>query len=667
MPKSNINISPSRRLFEEGGAIASKLQNYKIRPQQLDMVQAVDDAIISKKNLIVEAAPGVGKSLAYLVPFIYWSHQENKKVVISTYTKALQNQLYVKDLPFLSRVLDIEFRYALCMGSENYLCMRKVSKGFEDDLFTGKKQKEQIEKIKEWISHTGTGLVTDMELVPDKHVWDEFSRDADLCLAKRCRHFDGCFYMNARRQQQASDILVTNHAMLFTDITSEAQVLPDFQALVLDEAHTLEDVATRHFGSEISSSGFSYIFDQIANISSGKLEEILSATEETVKKQELRKKLENAQSVCDEFFSHVGDTYGQENGTFRFEDNQFEVKDVTRHLKDMAELLFDLTKSLKDPEDAEMARVSAQKCDRARETLDFIFRPHEEGYVYWLEVDSRRRGVSYSFNAAPVDVSGQMRTHLFDRVSPVVLTSATLSSSSRRPDLSFIKARLGIDDPLEVMLDSPFDYKKNVLMYLPRVASDPAKNQSSFAREIRDHIIEIYDVMGGRIFALFTSYSMLNKVAQDLSEVRGDINTLKQGSLPRYVLLDVFKNSSDSILLGTSTFWQGVDVPGSSLECVIITKLPFSVPTDPVNAARIESIRTGGSNPFNEYQLPQAIMMFKQGFGRLIRSHLDRGIVVVLDPRIRTRSYGERFIEALPECPRTDDILDVKEFFKPAK
>ena len=665
MFKNDVNIDSSKRLFEEGGSIAANLQNYRIRPQQLEMVQAVDEAIAQDQNLIVEAGPGVGKSLAYLVPFICWSVRENKKTVISTYTKALQNQLYVKDLPFLSRNLGVEFRYALCMGSGNYVCMRKVGMSSGADLFSSKRQKEQFSKIKKWISNTETGLVTDMEIVPDKSVWSEFARETDFCMGRRCGHFDECFYMNARKEQAQAHILVTNHAMLFTDISSEAQVLPDFQALVLDEAHTLESVATTHFGSEISNSSLNYIFDQVEVVVSVKLEEMLASSEVCSKKGDAQQELEKLKSVSDDFFSSVGDVYGQEDGTFQFDSNQFGVKVLAEHLKNLARALFDLNKFLSKPEDAEVARVCAEKCDKAAESLNFVFDTCTETYVYWLQIDNRKKGVNYSFHAAPIDISGQMRMHLFDRISPVVLTSATLSSSSRRPDLSFVKKRLGIEDPLEVLLDSPFDYKENVLMYLPEVVSDPAKNQSSFAEEITDQIIKIYDIMGGRIFALFTSYSMLNTVSAEISRIREEIRMLKQGDMPRYVLLDVFKNNTDSILMGTSTFWQGVDVPGTPLECVIITKLPFSVPTDPVNAARIKAIRDEGSNPFNEYQLPQAIMMFKQGFGRLIRSHTDRGVVAVLDPRIRSRSYGKKFIEALPECPRTDDINVVKEFFTP--
>ncbi|MFC1570223.1 ATP-dependent DNA helicase [Candidatus Omnitrophota bacterium] len=666
MPKNDTNITSLRRLFEEGGKVASNLQNYETRPQQLDMVQAVEEAIEGEKNLIVEAGPGVGKSLAYLVPFISWAVKNNKKAVISTYTKALQNQLYVKDLPFLSRALDEEFRYSLCMGSENYICLRKSGKHHARDLFESKKRRSEFDKIKKWIPKTETGLVTDMDFVPDRTVWAEFSRESDLCLGKKCSHFHGCFYMNARREQADAHVLVTNHAMLFTDMMSEAQVLPDFQGLVLDEAHTLEDVATRHFGSTASNAGFIRIFERIDPLISGKLEEVISQGEVWDKKTNVQKNLDGVKALADEFFNSVGDIYGQEGGTFEFDHSQFQTIDLEEGLKELAKSLDELGDTFTDDEEAELAKACADRCDRMCESLKFLFDTPDSRYVYWLEVDSRRKGVNYSFHSSPIDISGQMRTHLFDRVTPVVLTSATLSVSSKESDLSFIEKRLGVDDALELVLDSPFDYAKNVLMYLPKGIPDPAKEVKSYKDNITDHIISMHDVMGGRMFALFTSYSMLNAAADEISRRREDINILKQGDLPRYVLLDVFKKNNDSILLGTSTFWQGVDVPGSPLECVIITKLPFSVPTDPVNAARIKSMREEGFNPFNEYQLPQAIIMFKQGFGRLIRSCSDRGVVVVLDPRLRTRAYGRKFIEALPGCPRTDNLEDVRDFFEPA-
>ena len=657
-------MSFSRDLFKESGAIADKLPGYRIRTQQIQMAEAVEEAIDAPRNLIVEAGTGVGKSLAYLIPFIKWAVREDKKVVVSTYTKALQNQLFVKDLPFLSRVLDIEFRYAICMGSENYVCLRKANKNSASDPFRAKRQKKQHRNIVNWISETETGLVTDMDFVPDRLVWNRFSRESDLCAGRRCPHNERCFYIKARRQQSGSHILVTNHSLLFADRVSEAHVLPDFQGLVLDEAHTLEDIATSYFSRTVSNAAFRYLLEDVSGLISGKEAGSWSRGDTAGKVDEVREGIERLRAVSDEFFKGWETAFGQENRVAQFDRSQFCAGEINKALEALSLFLRELSDAARDLDVCEAARTYAQRCGRLAESMDFIFGHESEKYVYWLDIRTRKSGTNYSFHAAPVDISEHMRTCLFEKVCPVVLTSATLSLSEGEPDFSFIKKRLGLDDPMELALDSPFDYSNNVLMYLPRGIADPNRDFDAYKNRVREDIVRMYDIMGGRIFALFTSYEMLNATADNIASEREDINILKQGDLPRYVLLDVFKKNPDSILMGTTTFWQGVDVPGSSLECVMITKLPFSVPNNPINAARIKSIEEKGLNPFREYQVPQAIIMFKQGFGRLIRNHSDRGVVAILDPRVRTRYYGRKFIDALPKCRRTDDIREVKSFFQ---
>jgi ATP-dependent DNA helicase DinG len=659
-------MSVSRDLFEDGGLLSRYLEGYHARPQQLEMVQAVEEAIEGPRNLIVEAGTGVGKSLAYLVPFINWAVRENKRVVVSTYTKALQNQLFVKDLPFLKRVLGQEFRYAICMGSENYVCVRKAQRNSTLDLFGSRKRKSEAEKIMSWISGTGTGLVTDMDFVPDGSVWFLFARESDICLGKKCPCADRCFYRKARQEQSESHVLVTNHSLLFTDLVSEARVLPEFQGLVLDEAHTLEDVATGHFGKQASDTGLEYLIDGVYSLLSRIAGSHRKSGENFREKvSEAKKYVKALKSSSDRFFGEAGKIFGNETGVFGFNRDLFIHEDLSKPLAAVAFSLTALGRELDDDEDRGAAHAYAERCNRYCEAVDFIFGHEGDRYVYWAEIQERRKEKSYSFHAAPIDISSEMKEYLFARVCPVILTSATLvSAAGGRPDFGFIKDRLGIDDPLELALDSPFDYKNNVLMYIPGGMADPNRQFDTFKRQVFESIAGIYDIMGGRIFALFTSYEMLNWTADVMRKERGDIQILKQGDLPRYVLLDVFKKNRDCVLLGTSTFWQGVDVPGSSLECVIITKLPFSVPSDPINAARIDSIKEKGRNPFMEYQLPQAVIMFKQGFGRLIRGHSDRGVVAVLDPRVRTRQYGAEFLKALPECRHTDSLEDVKGFFR---
>ncbi|MBD3426485.1 MAG: DEAD/DEAH box helicase [Candidatus Omnitrophica bacterium] len=658
-------MSVSREFFEKDGPMARELEGYEIRPQQLEMVQAVEEAIEGDRNLIVEAGTGVGKSLAYLVPFIMWAAREKRKVVVSTYTKALQNQLYVKDLPFLKRVLGVDFSYEICMGSENYACLKKAQRNGQRKLFDSKSKKAQMEKISNWLTRTETGLMTDMDFVPDRAIWQKFSREADMCLGKKCSYSERCFYRMARSRQQQAHVLVTNHSLLFTDMMSEARVLPEFHGLVLDEAHTLEDVATGHFGRDVSNFGLKNLAGEISRLASSSLVAEKGA-EERVRDEisEVNTRLKEFNASYGRFFDEAEKIFGRDERVIGFNREDFFHEDITRPLVALSFSLMVLSRDLAEPEEREQAHAYAEKCDRYAEALDFIFAHQNDDYVYWIEVKTRKRSTNYSFHAAPIDISGQMRELLFERISPVVLTSATLvCSSSGRADFSFIETRLGLDDPLELALDSPFDYANKVLMYMPREIADPNSDFASYREQALGNIIDIYDIMGGRIFALFTSYDMLFWTAGELADRRSQMNILKQGDLPRYVLLDVFKKNPDSILLGTTTFWQGVDVPGSSLECVIITKLPFTVPSDPINAARIQSVRDNGQNPFTEYQLPQAIIMFKQGFGRLIRGHSDRGVVAVLDPRIRTRFYGREFINALPRCRRTDDLAQIRDFF----
>ncbi|NQT33404.1 MAG: ATP-dependent DNA helicase [Candidatus Omnitrophica bacterium] len=643
--------SISEEFFAENGVIAGELTGYEMRPQQIEMCEAVDEAIASSENLIVEAGTGVGKSLAYLIPFIKWASRENKKVVISTYTKALQNQLFVKDLPFLERALDTDFRYMICMGSENYVCMRKVHRASSGDLFETKRQTKQREKIIKWTRQTESGLVTDMDFLPDRSVWKEFSRESDMCTGRRCPHKDECFYLKMRREQSEAHVLLVNHSLLFASITSESPVLPDFNALVLDEAHTLEDVATNHFGEEVSKLALERLFDDVSGLSKYDASGGVSGAV-----GEFRKSL-------DEFLAKVEEIFGKETRVLAIGDERSFSGDIITALEALSSALRDLSSGIDDNEDSEMVKVYAERCNKFAASLKIIFGEKDEKCVYWTNVRPGKSDVNYFFHFAPIDISHQMRLFLFDRVRPVVLTSATLSLPGAGDEFSFIKERLGMADPVELKLDSPFDYNKNVLTYIPRGIKDPNREAVLYTRQLQSAITEIYDIMGGRIFALFTSYRMLNMISDNISKDRPDIKTLRQGDLPRYVLLDVFKKSLDSILLGTMTFWQGVDVPGDALGCVIITKLPFSVPDDPINAARIRIMREEGRNPFNEYQVPQAVIMFKQGFGRLIRSNTDRGVIAVLDPRIRTRYYGKDFMSALPECRRTDDIGDVREFF----
>ncbi|MFH1846806.1 MAG: helicase C-terminal domain-containing protein [Candidatus Omnitrophota bacterium] len=650
--------------FKKDGIIAEHFDQYEERPQQIKMAEAVNAAIDGEYNLIAEAGTGVGKSLAYLVPFILWAKTQNKRIVISTYTKTLQTQLFVRDLPFLNRIMD--FSYALCMGSENYVCLKKSDKnGKVKKTFKSRKKQKQFDDITEWLNLTKTGLLTDMEFVPAKDVWNKFSRDIEMCLMHKCSYKERCFFVKARKKQFKSQILVTNHALLFTDLTSEARVLPDFHGLVLDEAHMLEEVATGYFSSVVSQRGMKDLVNNIADFFSEEKIQKMVLFYDPETRDAIKRDLEDLSEKNEAFFQRTEGLFGKDEGVKWVNHDEIFYEELRDTLLDIGSGLGNLNIFSDENDTAREFWMCGKRCAKYAKILDLIFEKEKQGYIRWLDIKSRKFDTNYSFHTAPVDISENLRTCLFDRVSPVILTSATLSSSEagNKQGFGFIKKRLGLKDCEEIYLGSPFDYKNNTLIYIPKTSSmDPVKDAVEYRKHITDKIIEIYDIMQGRMFALFTSFYMLNKAADEIRYAREDINILKQGDFPRYVLLDIFKKRKDSILMGTMTFWQGVDVAGEALECVVITKLPFSVPTDPINSSRMDFIRGHGGNPFQEYQLPQAIIMFKQGIGRLIRSRTDKGIIAILDPRIYNRSYGKSFIKALPASNQTNNLDDIRNF-----
>jgi len=647
-------------ILGENGVISQKLRDYELRTEQLQMAKAISEAIEDNEHLMVEAGTGVGKSLAYLVPFIIYAAENDKKVAVSTNTKTLQAQLYLKDLPFLKKSLGIDFNYALCLGSENYLCLRRLNNEYTYDLFEDDARLKELKRIAEWSDKTATGIKSDIDFTPLPEVWGAVSREPDLCLGKKCHYRNDCFYKEAKKKEKKSHILITNHALFFTNLAAGGQVLPNFQAVVFDEAQTLEDVATNYLGLEVSNSRVKYLFDSLynSNTKRGLLPKLRSLNRKTAEK--IEKNLILAKQASDRFFHEIGDIFGAESVSKRIRTKNVVFNHLEEPLKRLNSSIADLLDFVKNDEDEKLIKSYLKNCAYLSASINFILNHERNDYVYWVEVSARKRGIKYSLFASPIEIAEELDKQLFSKIKPIVLTSATLSVNGR---FDFIKSRLGVKDARELLIGSPFNYKQNVLLYFPKEMEDPSDEPELFQQHALEHIKKIIDIMKGRIFVLFTNYRMLNAVYQDLGSAYAGINLLRQGDRPRYILLEDFKNNQNSVLLGTNTFWQGIDVPGKPLECVIITKLPFSVPDNPVTEARIELIQSRNKNPFMEYQVPQAIMMFKQGFGRLIRTTKDRGIVAILDPRIRTRSYGKSFLSSLPECRHTFDIIEVDNFF----
>lgn len=644
-------------IFLKDGILSGKLKNYEYRHQQVLMAEAVGNTIEENTHLIVEAGTGVGKSLAYLIPFILWTQKENKKAVFSTYTKALQHQLVDKDIPFLKDALKIDFSFALCVGGENYLCLRRFNQSGSHGLFE-LDETDDLKKLYEWKDKTKTGLKSDIGFEPLPKLWKKVCREGDICFGRKCGYYEQCFYQKAKAVERSSHILVTNHHLFFAHIASGWNVLPKFDGIVFDEAHQLEDVAAGYLGIEVSNYRLKSLLDAIASPSTGKglLSRLEWLTPYTF--VEINSLSGSVRSAGDKFFSIL---YGRlEEPTKRIRERNFIPNLLHEPLAELREGLKSVAGMVKKEEEEKEVLSLIERCTALSGDIADIIEQRLPEHVYWAEVEGRRR----SLFATPIDMAPILRSQIFENISPVILTSATLSIHG---DFTFLKERLGINNGDELALDSPFNYRDNAMVYISSDVSDP-KDAEAFERDVIDSIKVILNITQGRTLILFTSYEMLNKTYDALNRLNSlnrlnGLNFLRQGDMDSYRLIEEFKNSDNAVLLGTHTFWQGVDIPGDALQCVIIVRLPFQVPDDPVTEARLERLKENGKDPFISYQIPNAILLFKQGFGRLIRTQNDKGIVAILDPRVRTRFYGKRFLDSLPDCTRTDSIEKVEEFF----
>jgi len=649
-----MNIS---NIFCKDGILAKSLKDYEYRPQQVIMAEAIADNINNNSHLIVEAGTGVGKSLAYLIPFILWAMEENKKVVISTFTKALQYQLVNKDIPFLKDALRLNFSFALCVGGENYLCMRRLNQAGSHGLFE-LDETEDLKRLFEWKDKTKTGLKSDMDFEPMPKLWQKVCREGDICFGKKCSYYEKCFYQRAKAVERKAHILITNHHLFFAHIALGWNVLPKFDSIVFDEAHQLEDIASGYLGIEVSNYRIKNLINTISNpfTKKGLISRLEWLTPHTI--SEINLLTNKVRRAGDGFFGVLSEKL--DGTTKRIRVENFIPNLLKEPLINLSEGLKPLMKSAENYEDEKEILSLIDRCITLSSDIDSIISQTLTDHVYWGEIDGKRIRIA----ATPIDISSTLREQIFENIKPVILTSATLSVKG---DFSFLRERVGLNNGNELALDSPFNYRENVMIYTPNGISDP-KDTEEFKRDVIDSIKFILNITHGRTLILFTSYEMLNKAYDALNRLNSSnrlnsLNFLRQGEMDSYKLIEEFKNGDNLVLLGTHTFWQGIDIPGDALQCVIIVRLPFQVPDDPVTEARLEKLKENGKNPFIHYQIPNAILMFKQGFGRLIRTQSDKGIVAILDPRVRTRFYGERFLSALPDCVRTDSIEDMKEFF----
>jgi ATP-dependent DNA helicase DinG len=638
--------------FAQGGRLASSFSTYECRPQQSEMAESVFKALGTGRHLIVEAGTGVGKSLAYLIPLIeHIRNEEMERAVVSTFTKTLQRQLVEKDLPFVTENLFPDIKYTLCLGSENYLCLRRLNLTRQHGLFYDGEE-GGLSDLLRCVNETDRGLY--MEVTPPLSLWSKVCRETDLCHGKDCRFYEKCFYYTAKAIERKSQILVSNHHLFFAHVASGWNVLPDFQTVVFDEAHEMERVASDYLSAEVSNTRLKHLLDSLLS-QRGKGMLIRLGWLDSARFSELAALVERVRKQGATFFATVHSWLNSEKTKRMRQGGEF-IDIISEHLGALEEEIHTLSEGSQDEEEGKDMRALKDRCRLFIESMNLVINQEMNGYVYWAESEGRRTKLV----ATPIETGKLIRNQVFEVIEPVICTSATLSVQE---SFTYIQGRLGLEGADTLCLSSPFDFRRSALLYIPKDVPDPGMN--NYHERLTREIEKIVSITQGRTLVLFTSYSLIDHVI-DRIDLEG-IRILRQGDADSFTLIESFKSQDRSVLFGTYTFWQGIDIPGNALQCVVITKLPFSVPTEPVTEARMESISAGGSDPFYTFQVPRAIITFKQGFGRLIRSASDRGIIAVLDSRILKRAYGKLFVESIPEVKIIHELGEGADALRPAE
>jgi len=637
-------VTDTKQFFGDNGALAQVISGYQPRAAQLEMAEAIAKAIDDNENLIAEAGTGTGKTFAYLVPAI----QSGKKVIISTGTKNLQDQLFNKDLPVIRKAMKTPFLAALLKGRANYLCTYRLTNSMTSSLGFSKEDAASLAKISSWAKHTKTGDVSEMSEVAEADpIWYQATSSIDNCLGQDCPDFAECFLVKARKKAQESEILVVNHHLLCADWSIRdngfGELLPNAEVVIIDEAHQLADTASNFLGITVSAK-------QLNDLAKDSLMEYFKDATD----------IPALRTACEDLEHEVKDlrlAFGIElrRGDWQDIDNNpklaagmVAVKDQLQRVSDQLELASVKTKGLE---------TCFKRADELVQQLKVILEDNSGKWIRWYETYKN----TFSLSRTPLDIAGEFRAFMAQHKATWIFTSATLSVGNR---FDHFANNLGLGNAATASWGSPFDFANQSLFYHPKGLPQP--NDPDFIPRIVEFALPVLQASKGRAFFLFTSHRALQEAAALLRD-KIDYPLLIQGSRPKGVLLDQFKDAGNAVLLGTSSFWEGVDVRGEALSCVIIDKLPFASPGDPVLKARMEAMTKQGRNPFFTYQLPTAVIALRQGIGRLIRDVTDRGVLMVCDPRLLKRSYGQIFLDSVPAMKRTRNIEDVQAFFREQK
>ena len=706
-----LNSEELTKAFSAGGIIESALSGkYEYREEQIYAMKQFADSFNNNSISIVEAGTGTGKTLSYLLPAIEWSIKNSERVVISTNTINLQEQIIGKDLPILKKTLDSDFTYSLVKGMKNYLCLLRcetVTEGLFDLAEDG--EENEIDNILNWSKITEEGSLSDLNFTPRHEVWDKFAAESESCIRSRCPHYSKCFFFKARRELSSSQLLIVNHHLFFSDLSIkdasdnlDTGILPPYNRVIFDEAHNIVDAATSHFSLRISRYGLLRVVRKLKSkskkggakglvfyaattalklpeeLNNSPLDETLNRIEEVISPRvdslelAISEAFDSIYSLADSLKDskdHIKEINIRvrkdidDSDEWKFSKSKFSelynlLHQLIKELRYFIEILeqyeskADLTKLI-----VEINGV-ANKTHYYSEVIDSFFKQQDDSFVKWIECKVRGENILSTIGLSPIDVSSNLKEKLYENCKTLIMTSATLAVDK---NFKFQKAQLGLENNLrlsELLVESPFNYKEQALLSLPTDIPEP--KEKLFQSSIHSSILDSLLVSNGNAFVLFTSYALLEKVYSQISnelENQG-MNVLKQGSVPRNKLLEKFKKTKNPVLFATDSFWEGVDIAGDSLQLVIITRLPFRVPTDPIIEARVDRLEKQGINSFMNYLVPLAILKFKQGFGRLIRTKTDKGVVLILDKRIVSKQYGSYFINSLPDCMKIRGKLD---------